>query len=156
LLQLNLVVSANSAYPLLPSFTDGPPRRMKLVSHGPAAYYVLDDSGCGPSPDGGSPQRDGGVATDLGSPQGDGGVDLGSGGGNADFGEPCQPNVVTADSCPPVDGVACSICQYASMVWQCVRPCHLGSSECPSPQTCTKLSDYTLAGQCVGYDGYCM
>jgi hypothetical protein len=134
--QLNLVETGGSWFPLNVSFTDGPPLHMRIISGGPGAYYIHDDTGCGGAVDG---------PTDLGTS---------SGGGGLAFGGMCDANVVTPESCPTVGGVVCSICQYAQMKWQCVQPCHLAMNECTAPQTCVALDDYTLSG-CIGYDGYC-
>jgi hypothetical protein len=135
--QLNLVLTSNSVFTLNPSFTDGPPKHMRLVSHGPAAYYVHDDSCTETS-----------GATDIGT----GTVDMGGGGA---FGGACNPNVVVPDSCPSVNGVTCSICGYATMTWQCLQPCHVAANDCTTPQTCIAFDEYVLSGDCIGYDGYC-
>jgi len=136
LLQLNLVEGSTN-FELIPAITDGPPMHLRFRSGGPAAYYVHDESGCS------EPDGDMAVGT----------ADLTSGGS---FGGACDPNVVLPTSCPAVNGVACSVCGYAGMSWQCLQPCHLGGSDCTAPQSCVAVTESTRGGDCTGLDGVCM
>jgi hypothetical protein len=136
-LQINMIISGNHWIGVVPELTDGPPLHMRFMFSGAMADYVHDETQCGLS-----------SGTDMGG----GSSDLASSG---TFGGTCDPNVVLPTSCPAVGGVACSVCGYANMAWQCLQPCHVGSTDCTSPQHCVALGAYTLAGDCVGYDGYC-
>ena len=144
-LQLNLVLGPTSWLTLNPEMTDGPPMRLRFISHGPSAYYVYDDSGCLA---GGIDMSVAGTDFAVG-----GGGDLGGGA----FGGVCDPNVVLPTSCPSANGASCSVCGYANMTWGCLQPCRLGGSDCPASQTCVAFTveSFTRGGDCVGYDGYC-
>jgi hypothetical protein len=132
---INLVESANASFPLSVAFTDGPPMHMQLTFED-SAYYVFDGAHCD---DAGSTDPGGGPAVPT-TP--------------AALGASCDPNVVLPVSCASQNGATCSVCGY-STAWQCVQPCHLSGTDCPSGQTCLPLSDFTLAGDCEGFDGTC-
>lgn len=136
--QMNLELGPNHWLGFVPEFTDGPPMHMRLNFSG-WAEYVRDETQCGATDDG-----------DMGS--GGGGSDLASSG---TFGGACDPNVVLPNSCPAVNGVACSVCGNSGTAWQCLQPCHMGGSDCTAPQKCVSFGSCTLAGDCSGYDGYC-
>ncbi len=122
---------------LQPHFADGPPLRMGLHIGDPMeTIYVHDDTGCGDVAS---------APTDLGmAPVDDGGTT---------FGQSCPTATQTAMTCPPVNGVYCSICPGGF----CAQPCHMNGSECPTPQQCVPMAMYgvVLSGACADYDGYC-
>jgi hypothetical protein len=122
-----LRIDGSSTIPLQPTFSDGPPLRMMDG----ISTYVL-----GPSID---------VEAAPAPPDGS----------TAPFGGACDPNYVRLSSCPPVGDVACSICASVTTGELCVQPCHLATNDCPAPQSCTKLVEYMLTGDCTDFDGYC-
>jgi hypothetical protein len=131
--QLNLLTSSTSHFGLLISLTNGPPPQMQITSDGPSATYVFEGGNCGgaiaPGFSGSAPP------TTYGS---------------------CDPNNVYPNSCPTAGGVECSACGPGAAS-QCTHPCHLSGNDCGTEQTCTAWPqfDYTLAGSCAGFDGYC-
>lgn len=134
--QIEIILGQNHWLGFIPEFTDGPPMHMRLSFSG-WAEYVRDETQCGVS-----------NAPDMASPS----SDLASSGS---FGGACDPNAVLPTSCPAVGGVACSVCGSAGTNWQCLQPCRMGGSDCTAPQTCMPLGSCTVAGDCIGYDGYC-
>ena len=132
-LQVDMVPDGNTTltFTLQPRFSDGPPVRM--ISFGVDTVYVQSEGSCG--------------GVDAGTTSGS---DMGSA---VPFGGACNPNYVLSTDCPAVDGRRCSFCGAST----CRQPCHIGGSDCPSSQTCSAfgLTPLTMAGDCIGYDGFC-
>ncbi|MDB4967297.1 MAG: hypothetical protein JWN44_2986 [Myxococcales bacterium] len=132
-LQVNMIATANTTFTLQPEFSEGPP--LRLISAGAEdRLYVHAEISCG-DVDGGS---------------GSGGDDMGSA---APFGGACNPNEVLPVDCPALGGRRCSFCGDSL----CRQPCHIGGNDCPTSQTCTAfgLTTVLMAGDCIGYDGFC-
>jgi hypothetical protein len=127
-----LLVQDTGFFGLLPEIADGPPLRLRLNSFGHIADYILAPSGCGGEL---QPAYDGGATP-------------------GPFGDDCNTNTLLPNSCPSVGGVACSMCGYEEMRWQCLQPCSLTGGGCPAGQSC-QTAEHTRSGDCVGFDGYC-
>lgn len=128
-----MVGTGNTTFELQPQLSDGPPAR--LINAGVAdRLFVHFDGPCG-DVDGGTDN----VAQDMGSA--------------APFGGACNPNSVLATDCPAVDGRRCSFCGDGT----CRQPCRIGGNDCPTSQTCRTfgVTAVLMAGDCIGYDGFC-
>jgi hypothetical protein len=136
------LVSGGGSFTFSPVFTDGPPLHMRLMNNTSNAYYISDDSGCVEHGDPNIVDLSLAPIYDLSS--------------NGSIGGPCDPAVVLPTTCPAMGGLACSICGMSAGMFQCMQPCRIGSTDCPSPQKCVSAGVYTSAGDCAGFDGVCM
>jgi len=136
--QIDLFNNAQGFYPSGITISDGPPPHMHFDAVGDVGDFIRAPDGCGGALSG----------PFMGSAS------------TASFGDVCAMNTpVKANTCPSIDGVACSFCAFLGLNMprpnQCMRPCHRSMNECPQGTTCVVMTEVTVAGACTGFDGYC-